>query len=118
MTPVVVAVAITGSLPRKKNNPPTSTSSTSSTPSSRGSSRRRPGRRRVGRNQGPVMEWALARGADAVRTGLEDNVRVSKDRLARSDAELVQMAAEAIARDGARPATPAEASTLLSLAPA
>jgi uncharacterized protein (DUF849 family) len=71
----------------------------------------------IGRNQAPVMEWALERGADAVRTGLEDNIRVSKDRLARSNAELVHMAAEAIARHGARPATPAEARALLSLAP-
>ncbi|TIP83819.1 MAG: 3-keto-5-aminohexanoate cleavage protein, partial [Mesorhizobium sp.] len=29
----------------------------------------------IGRNQTIVMEWALARGADAVRTGLEDNIR-------------------------------------------
>jgi uncharacterized protein (DUF849 family) len=70
----------------------------------------------IGRNQAPVMAWALARGADAVRTGLEDNIRVSRDRLARSNAELVQMAAEAIARHGARPATPAEARALLGLA--
>ncbi len=40
------------------------------------------------------MGWALARGADAVRTGLEDNIRVSKDRLAASNAELVSIAAE------------------------
>jgi 3-keto-5-aminohexanoate cleavage enzyme len=71
----------------------------------------------IGRNQAPVMDWALKRGADAVRTGLEDNIRVSKDRLARSNAELVQMAAEALARYAARPATPAEARALLSLAP-
>jgi uncharacterized protein (DUF849 family) len=72
----------------------------------------------IGRNQAPVMDWALARGADAVRTGLEDNIRASKDRLARSNAELVQMAADAIARHGGRPATPAEARALLSLPPA
>jgi 3-keto-5-aminohexanoate cleavage enzyme len=71
----------------------------------------------IGRNQAPVMDWALKRGADAVRTGLEDNIRVSRDRLARSNAELVQMAAEAIVRRGARPATAAEARALLSLAP-
>jgi uncharacterized protein (DUF849 family) len=71
----------------------------------------------IGRSQAPVMEWALKRGAEAVRTGLEDNIRVSKDRLARSNAELVQMAADTISRHGARPATPAEARALLSLAP-
>ncbi len=63
------------------------------------------------------MDWALKRGADAVRTGLEDNIRVAKDRLARSNAELVQLAAETIARHGRRHATPAEARDLLSLRP-
>jgi 3-keto-5-aminohexanoate cleavage enzyme len=72
----------------------------------------------IGRNQARVMEWALKRGAEGVRTGLEDNIRVSKDRLATSNAELVQLAAEAVARHDARPATPAEARALLSLHPA
>jgi 3-keto-5-aminohexanoate cleavage enzyme len=71
----------------------------------------------IGRNQAPVMDWALARGADAVRTGLEDNIRVTKDRLARSNAELVSLAAEAIARHGRRVATAAEARRLLRLRP-
>lgn len=70
----------------------------------------------IGKNQMRVMEWALARGADAVRTGLEDNVRVSKDRLAASNAELVTMAVNAIKRAGRRPATPAEARAALGLA--
>ncbi len=64
------------------------------------------------------MEWVLARGGDGVRTGLEDNVRVSRDRLAASNAELVQLAAEAISRHGRRPATPAEAREALGLAAA
>ncbi len=34
------------------------------------------------RNQPIVMRWALARGAGGVRTGLEDNIRLSKHRLA------------------------------------
>jgi 3-keto-5-aminohexanoate cleavage enzyme len=63
----------------------------------------------IGPNQARVMEWVLARGGDGVRTGLEDNIRISKDRLATSNAELVQVAAEAIARHGGRPATPQEA---------
>jgi uncharacterized protein (DUF849 family) len=62
-----------------------------------------------------VLDWALARGADAVRTGLEDNIRLSKDRLARSNAQLVSLAVEAIARHGRRPATPAQARDLLGL---
>jgi 3-keto-5-aminohexanoate cleavage enzyme len=69
----------------------------------------------IGRNQAPVMEWAVARGADAVRTGLEDNIRVSKDRLASSNAELVRMAAETVERHGRRVATPAEARSMLGL---
>src|SRR4051812_27168370 len=69
----------------------------------------------IGRHQAPVMDWALARGADAVRTGLEDNVRISKDRLAASNAELVDLAAEAVIRYGRRVATPAEARAALGL---
>src|SRR5919112_6872243 len=46
----------------------------------------------IGRHQAEVMGWALARGAGAVRTGLEDNIRVAKERLARSNAELVEIA--------------------------
>ena len=71
----------------------------------------------IGRHQAPVMEWALARGADAVRTGLEDNVRVSKERLAASNAELVAIAADAVKRHGRRVATPDEARVLLGLGP-
>ncbi len=69
----------------------------------------------IGRYQAIVMDWALARGADAVRTGLEDNIRVTKDRLASSNAELVTLAAEAIVRHGRRVATPAEARSILRL---
>ena len=69
----------------------------------------------IGVNQSRVLEWVLARGGDAVRTGLEDNVRITRDRLAGSNAELVSLAAEAIARHGCRPATPAEARRLLGL---
>ncbi|HEY0203473.1 MAG TPA: 3-keto-5-aminohexanoate cleavage protein [Acetobacteraceae bacterium] len=71
----------------------------------------------IGANQARVMNWALARGADAVRTGLEDNVRASKDRLASSNAELVRMAAETVQRHGRTVATPAEARAALGLRP-
>jgi 3-keto-5-aminohexanoate cleavage enzyme len=71
----------------------------------------------IGRFQSMVMDWVLARGADAVRTGLEDNVRASKDRLAASNAELVRMAVEAVARHGGTVATPAEARAALRLRP-
>ena len=70
----------------------------------------------IGRNQAVVMEWALARGADAVRTGLEDNIRITKDRLAASNAELVGLAAAAVRRHGRKVARPDEARTLLGLA--
>ena len=69
----------------------------------------------IGRHQSDVMGWALARKADAVRTGLEDNIRVSKDRLASSNAELVERAVIAIERHGRRAATPNEARDLLGL---
>lgn len=69
----------------------------------------------IGRHQSAVMGWALQRGADAVRTGLEDNIRVTKDRLANGNAELVGLAAALLARYDARPATPAEARAALRL---
>ncbi|OAS22599.1 3-keto-5-aminohexanoate cleavage protein [Methylobacterium platani] len=72
----------------------------------------------IGREQARVMGWALARGADAVRTGLEDNIRVTKDRLAASNAELVSLAAEMVTRHNRKVATPAEARALLHLKPA
>jgi 3-keto-5-aminohexanoate cleavage enzyme len=69
----------------------------------------------IGRHQSEVMAWALHREADAVRTGLEDNIRIAKDRLAKSNAELVRIAAEAIERHHRRVARPDEARQLLGL---
>jgi 3-keto-5-aminohexanoate cleavage enzyme len=69
----------------------------------------------IGRHQNEVMRWALARGADAVRTGLEDNIRITRERLAGSNAELVGIVVETIAAAGRRHATVAEARTLLGL---
>ena len=62
-----------------------------------------------------VISWVLERNGDGVRTGLEDNIRITKHRLARSNAELVQMARETCAKYGRRPATPTEARALLRL---
>ncbi|MCF6102810.1 3-keto-5-aminohexanoate cleavage protein [Mesorhizobium muleiense] len=70
----------------------------------------------IGRNQTIVMEWALARGADAVRTGLEDNIRITRERLARSNAELVEIAAASVGKFGRRVATVNEARQTLGLA--
>jgi 3-keto-5-aminohexanoate cleavage enzyme len=54
----------------------------------------------IGRHQAEVMDWALARGAQAVRTGLEDNIRITRERLASGNAELVALAAETVRRHG------------------
>src|SRR5207237_10811449 len=69
----------------------------------------------IGRHQAQVIEWVLARGGSALRTGLEDNIRLRKDRLASSNAELVELAAGLCARHGARPASSDEARAALGL---
>ena len=71
----------------------------------------------IGVNQAVVMDWMLARGAHGVRTGLEDNVRLDKQRLAASNAALVRLAADAITRHGRQVATPVQARAMLRLAP-
>ncbi len=47
----------------------------------------------IGRNQIVLNEWAIAAGGHA-RTGLEDNVRLDRERLAPSNAALVKRAVE------------------------
>jgi len=69
----------------------------------------------IGANQSCVMLWALERGAEAVRTGLEDNIRIRKERLAASNAELVQVAVNLMTEHGARAATTFEARSILGL---
>jgi 3-keto-5-aminohexanoate cleavage enzyme len=69
----------------------------------------------IGRFQSEVIEWVLARGGEALRTGFEDNIRIDKNRLAASNSELVEVAAALCARHGARPASPAEARAMLGL---
>lgn len=68
----------------------------------------------VGRHQWEVNQWCLAAGGHC-RTGLEDNLRIEPDRLAASNAELVKKVVDACARFGRRPATPAEARSILGL---
>jgi uncharacterized protein (DUF849 family) len=68
----------------------------------------------IGRNQVAVAEWALELGGHC-RTGLEDNLRYDKDRMANSNAELVALIAERAPRFGRTVATPAEARQLLGL---
>jgi uncharacterized protein (DUF849 family) len=69
----------------------------------------------IGRHQSLVMQWALEGGVDAVPTGMEDNIRIAKDRLASGNDELVHIAVGLLDRFGCRPATPAEARSSLSL---
>jgi 3-keto-5-aminohexanoate cleavage enzyme len=71
----------------------------------------------IGRNQSVVMRWALARSADGVRTGLEDNIRISRNQLARSNADLVEHAVIALGEYGRTAASVAEARQRLGLAP-
>ena len=71
----------------------------------------------IGRDQLTLNRWSLELGGHC-RTGLEDNVRWDKDRLAPSNAALVARVAELCAEYGRRPATVAEARALLHLRPA
>lgn len=68
----------------------------------------------VGRHQLEMNEWCLELGGH-VRTGLEDNLRFDRTRLATSNAELVARVVEICTKYGRHPATPAEARRLLSL---
>jgi uncharacterized protein (DUF849 family) len=68
----------------------------------------------IGRHQLTVNEWTLELGGHC-RTGLEDNVRFDKERLASSNAELVKRVAGLTAKFGRSVATPAEARRILGL---
>ena len=69
----------------------------------------------IGRHQWEVNQWCLESGGHC-RTGLEDNLRITPDRLAASNAELVQKIVDACAQYDRRPASAAEARQLLGLA--
>jgi 3-keto-5-aminohexanoate cleavage enzyme len=71
----------------------------------------------IGRYQWEVNQWCLSTGGHC-RTGLEDNLRATPDRLAASNAELVKKIVDECARFDRRPATPAEARRILGLRPA
>ena len=70
----------------------------------------------IGRFQSEVINWVLARNAPGIRTGLEDNIRMGRGRLAASNAELVTVAAQLCAHHNRPVATPAQARSLLGLA--
>lgn len=68
----------------------------------------------IGRSQLELNHWALELGGHC-RTGLEDNIRFDKERLAKSNAELVARVADLCGDYGRRPATAREARQLLGL---
>lgn len=68
----------------------------------------------IGAKQIVLNDWAIAAGGHA-RTGLEDNVRLDRDRLAPSNAALVKRAAEICDRYGRPVATPGQAREILGL---
>ncbi|MFN4060313.1 MAG: 3-keto-5-aminohexanoate cleavage protein [Paracoccus hibiscisoli] len=68
----------------------------------------------IGPNQIVLNEWAIAAGGHA-RTGLEDNVRLDRDRLAPSNAALVRRAAALCDRNGRPVATWQQARAILGL---
>jgi 3-keto-5-aminohexanoate cleavage enzyme len=68
----------------------------------------------IGRHQLEVNHWCLELGGHT-RTGLEDNLRFDKTRLAGSNAELVARVAEICAAYDRYSASPAEARQILSL---
>ncbi len=71
----------------------------------------------IGRSQLEINHWCLELGGH-VRTGIEDNIKFDKDRLAKSNAELVQRVAELCGKYGRHVASPEEARKILRLPPA
>ncbi len=69
----------------------------------------------IGKDQLVLNEWSLELGGHC-RTGLEDNVRWDKAKLAPSNAALVKRVADLCAKYNRRPATVNEARALLHLA--
>jgi len=70
----------------------------------------------IGRHQLEVNRWTLELGGH-LRTGLEDNIKFDRERLARSNAELVARLRDMCGEFGRHAASPREARGLLGLAP-
>ena len=68
----------------------------------------------IGRHQFEVAKWCLELGGHC-RTGLEDNIKFDRSRLARSNAELVTKLTNVMQGHNRHPASPAEARTILGL---
>ena len=69
----------------------------------------------IGRHQRRMLALAILMGADGIRVGFEDNVKISRDRLAHSNAEFVEDAAMLVETLGRKVATPNEARSRLGL---
>ncbi len=69
----------------------------------------------IGRFQFTVNQWCLELGGHC-RTGLEDNIKYDRDRLAKNNAELVTKIVDVIDQYDRHPASPEEARQLLNLA--
>ena len=68
----------------------------------------------IGRHQIQVNEWCVAAGGHA-RTGLEDNIRMTRETLAPSNSALVERVVEICERHERPVATPAQARQILGL---
>lgn len=68
----------------------------------------------IGRSEFPMVAQAWLLGGH-VRVGMEDNLYLSKGKLAETNAQLVARAADILGHMGSRPATPAEAREALGL---
>ncbi|MBI2714289.1 MAG: 3-keto-5-aminohexanoate cleavage protein [Rhizobiales bacterium] len=71
----------------------------------------------IGRHQLEVNRWSLELGGH-LRTGIEDNIKFDRERLANSNAELVARLATMCGEFGRHAASPQEARQILKLAPA
>ena len=71
----------------------------------------------IGANQITLNDWSISQGGHA-RTGLEDNVRLDRDRLAPSNAALVERAVQLCEKYERPVATPQQARQILGLRPA
>lgn len=68
----------------------------------------------IGRHQLEVNEWTLALGGH-LRTELEDNIKFDRERLAKSNAELVMRLRDMCGQYGSHAASPQEARRMLGL---
>ena len=68
----------------------------------------------IGRHQFEVAQWCLELGGHC-RTGLEDNIKFDRSRLASSNAELVTKLTDVMPSHNRHPASPAEARAILGL---